>query len=280
MKKREKVFIVIVNYNSGSYIIDCLKSLEISRYKDIKISEVIIDNSSVDNSLQLIKQQFSKIKIINNKNNLGFAKAVNQGIKNALQNKADYVFLLNPDTLAEKNLLKPLIQLIKSDKKIGIVVPALKDEVKAGSVYSLGLKFNKFLGRTEHIHLHVNPRSLHHQEEELVSGCAMLIKKEVFKKIGLFDERFFMYFEDSDFCLRTRKAGFKIYVEPKAVVIHKQNLDKKPNKEIKKKYLVQSNSLFIKKHVAKIFWPFGWGYLWWLKIRLLLPIFIGIAMTR
>lgn len=267
MKKREKVFIIIVNYNSGPYIIDCLKSLKISRYKDIKISEVIIDNFSIDNSLELIKQQFPKIKIINNKNNLGFAKAVNQGIKNALQNKADYVFLLNPDTLAEKNLLVPLITLIKSDKKIGIVGPILKDEFKAGSVYSLGLKFNKFLGRTEHIH--VKARPFHIKDEEIVSGCAMLIKKEVFKRIGFFDERFFLYFEDSDFCLRAKKAGFKIYVEPKAVVIHKQNSAKKPSQGIKRKYLVQSNSLFIKKHVAKIFWPLAWSYHWWLKKRLL-----------
>ena len=175
--------------------------------------------------------------------------------------------LLNPDTIVSRNFLKPLISLAESDKQIGVTAPLLKEKAGDEVIYALGAKFNPILGRTKHIHIKKPPLCV--LQQELVSGCAMLVKKEVFKKIGLFDERFFLYFEDSDFCLRSRKAGFKIFVEAKSVVFHKISQSFKGFGFKKIKYNLTSNFLFIKKHVKFYFWPFAFLYL----------IVLGLKMT-
>ena len=98
----------------------------------------------------------------------------------------------------------------------------------------------------------------------------MLVRKEVFEKIGLLDERFFLYFEDSDFCLRARKAGFKIYVEPKSVVFHKTSLSLGGLSLKKIKYVLWSNFLFDLKWVRPYFWPLAFGYLILLAIKMII----------
>src|SRR4030042_4381065 len=103
-----KIKIIIVNYNGYPYILECLKSLKDSKTIDLK-SIIIVDNASLDNSLQLIKQMKLGLEIIKNNKNLGFAKACNIGIKEALQEKPDFILLLNPDVQVDKRFLKPLV---------------------------------------------------------------------------------------------------------------------------------------------------------------------------
>lgn len=256
---KDKLFIIILNYNCKADIIDCLKSLKYIDKKSYLLKLLVVDNASADGSVQLIKQKFPQVKIIQNKKNLGFAAGVNVGIKYALKQGADFVFLLNPDTIVEKDFLQPLVQLIKSDTEIGIVSPVLKGMFKGKLVYDLGAKFNPFLGRTKHIHVKFRP--LHPMEAEMVSGCAMLVKKEVFEKIGFFNKHYFLYFEDSDFCLRAKKAGFKIYVQSKSIVFHRtsQSLGEFSLKKIY--HILISNFLFINKHVKFYLRPLAYIYL-------------------
>ena len=161
-----------------------------------------------------------------------------------------------------------LLILLKLDKKIGIVSPILKEKKGHKIIYTLGAEFNQILGRTKHIHLKSPP--LNPIEQEMVSGCAMLVKKEVFKKVGLLDKRFFLYFEDSDFCIRARKAGYKIYVEPKFVVFHKVSQSLKGLGLKKIKYNLWSNFLFILKWVKVWFWPIAFIYLIFLGIKMII----------
>ncbi len=260
-----KVAIIILNYNGLPYILDCLRSLKQSTI-------IVVDNASTDGSVETIKNKFPQVKLIRNQNNLGFAGGNNVGIKYALKKGFDHIMILNPDTRAEKNFLKPLIQLMRSDEKIGIVAPLLKGKEKDKIIYALGAKLNPILGRTKHLHLIRRPKKA--LEQELVSACCMLVKREVFEKIGLFDERFFLYFEDSDFCLRTKKAGYQIYVEPKSVVFHQISKSLGGLSPKKIKYLMISNFLFILKWVKPYFWPLAFLYLAILGVKMLINLLI------
>jgi len=263
MFKNKKLFFIIVNYNCFPYILDCLKSIrELNVPLGFRKRVVVVDNNSKDASLEEIKDLFGTIKIIKNKKNLGFASASNIGIQFSLKQGADFVFLINPDTVIDKNALKYLIKVFKKENS-GIAVPLLKSRDEEGRVfYALGKNFNRVLGRTKHKHVRNIPVGI--REEKMVSGCAMLVKRRVFEKIGMFDKRFFLYFEDSDFCLRAEQAGFKIYLYPKAVVEHK--ISASVGKE-KIKYLFWSNLLFVLKWVKPWFWPFSFLYLVILNLK-------------
>jgi GT2 family glycosyltransferase len=157
--------------------------------------------------------------------NLGFAAAVNIGIKKALAGGADKILLVNPD-----------IKIKKIDFKNGdVVAPVLKFKRDGEWVYDHGGRVNWLIGRTTHIE---SPGEI-----DYVSGACMMIDKKVFAKIGFFDERFFMYFEDVDFCLRAKQAGFKISIS-NTTVIH--NLTKDPTRI---DYAIISNKKFILKWI-------------------------------
>jgi len=267
---KKKVFIIIIYYNSKNYIFSCLDSLVKSDINNSLINKkiVVVDNASIDGSIQKLEQRYPYIKIIKNKKNIGFAAGNNLAIKYALKNNADYIILLNPDTIIGKDFILPLIKTVDANQKIGIVAPVLKGEYKGKVKYALGQKFNSILGRTEHCQVKFRPLTA--SEQAMVSGCSMLIKAEVFKQIGFFDERFFLYFEDSDFCLRARNNNFKIYITPESTVYH--NKDTSFNSMTFKKifYLLKGNRLFIGKNVKIYFRPIAYGYLILITIKIII----------
>lgn len=239
----KKLFIVILNFNGGEDILDCLKSVEWGRgwVKGWQAEILVVDNGSTDNSLQLIKSQYPEVKVIENKKNLGFATGNNIGIKYAIKQKASAVLLLNQDTVASKGFLPPLIK-----NQADIVAPAIRFKRNRKWVYDLGGKVNWWLGRTTHYES--SRKNLKTPPIDYVSGCCILIRQPVLEKIGLLDERFFLYFEDVDFCLRAKEAGFKIGVEPKAVIKHKL-VEGKMKPLGQRLQLIKSNLIFIDKHV-------------------------------
>lgn len=264
---KDKYNIIIVNYNSAKNLLNCLLSLQ-SQTNDLQSKTVIVDNNSTDDSIKIIKQKYPYIKIVQNNDNLGFSRANNIAIKYCLEKSADYIYLINPDTISQSGSISSLLKTIKTHKNIGIVSAVLKVKKDGKELYDIGAKFNKILGRTKHIH---QTNQLNKNiEQELVSGCAMLIRKEVFKKIGYFDEQFFLYFEDSDFCLRARKAGFKIMVASKAVVNHKVSASFGEKSWKKIYYIAISNILFIKKNVLWYFWPLAYTYIFILIIKMII----------
>ncbi len=262
----KKLFIIILNYNGGEDAVKCLESLDATQILK-QSTPIIIDNASEDNSVELIQNKFPKIKIICNKKNLGFAGGNNVGIKYALKNQADYILLLNTDTQAQKNFLGTLINHLESDKFHGIVAPAIEFKIDNQTFFDLGGEINWFIGRTTHNDVKKIPSWKEPLKVEFVTGACMLIKKEVFEKIGLLDERFFMFFEDADFCLRARKAGYSTWAVPEAQIYHK--LSASVNKTPKKyQYLLKSNLKFINKHLNTIFKPIGYLYLLLLALKI------------
>lgn len=196
----------------------CLSSIKELNYPNYNI--IVVDNASslhhlnntrlfIENEKQL--KRISTCQLISSNENLGYSGGNNLGIRYAMKHGADYVFILNPDTTLEKNALTELIKMGETNPRIGIFGPTINES--GTTVYG---GYSQWL-RPE---LSLNTKYQLLNTSYYVSGAAMLIKKGVVKKIGLLDERYFLYFEDTDYCARSQKAGFRLNVVPDAVITH------------------------------------------------------------
>ena len=210
-----KISIIIPNYNGKHFLKLCLDSI---KNQDFSFYDVIvIDNASNDNSVEYLQKNFPEFSIIQNKENLGFAAAINQGIK---ASQAKYVFLLNNDTELGVNCISNLLNCIKKDKKIFAVSSKMLKSQDRSKMDDGGDEYTIF-GWTKKVG-NGKPQDLYNNEREIFSACAgaALYRKSVFNKIGYFDENFFAYMEDVDISYRARIFGYKNLYCPKAVVYH------------------------------------------------------------
>ncbi|MDA0986941.1 MAG: glycosyltransferase family 2 protein [Bacteroidetes bacterium] len=208
-----KIAAVILNYNSHKDVENCVNSL--LRYSN-EINEIIIvDNNSRKESLNYILNNIKNVQIVKRRLNDGYAAGNNEGIKTAISNGADYILIMNPDIIISENILRPLIETLSADSSIGIVTG--KAYLKSTSkIYTTGGKINFALCSvvplaTNQIH---KPQFV-----KFISGCLMLIRKEVILDIGYLDEKYFMYCEDLKFSYEVNKK-FKLYYQPESVFYH------------------------------------------------------------
>lgn len=247
------VFAIVLNYNGGTDVIECLKSLYRSDYPSLEI--VVIDNDSKDRSLKIIKELFQKSAIIQNASNIGFAAGNNVGIRFALEKFADYIFLLNNDATVEPDTISLLVGYAEHNSGCGIVSPLILKE-KNGSAWFAGGEILWTKMRAVHAHYAGQTNAF---STQYASGCAMLVSKAVFKEIGLFDEDYFLYYEDADFSLRAKKNGFGISVLPSAAAYHKEASNS--NNALKTYWLVLSALIFFKKNTPRPLRPQLGAYL-------------------
>ena len=215
------ISIIIPNYNGVKHLKVCFESLRNQTYNDLKVC--LVDNNSSDGSRKFTKEYFPEIEILSLDSNTGFAKAVNAGIKHSLKNKhIEYIVLLNNDIECDKNFLNELINGFKSDdtgSAAGKMLNYYERDVidnagdfikKRGSPYARGYS-EKDLGQYD-------------KEEFIWGACAgaAIYKRDVFEKVGFFDEDFFAYYEDVDFSFRMQLLGYRCYYNPKAVCYHKR----------------------------------------------------------
>ena len=228
-----RISIIIVNWNTASLLEKCLDSI-FNYAQNIDYEIIVIDNASNDASqkfLSQIQNQNDKIKIIFNEKNLGFARAVNQGTKIA---SGKYVLLLNPDTEIKKNTLENIIEWMGKNPHCGVcggkilnpdgtTQPSVRRFPDLFSQSLILLKIHQFL---------INFLSLRRyfvldfdysktQEVDQVMGAFFMIRKETIDRVGFFDENFFLWFEEVDFCKRVKETGWKIYYYPEAEIIHR-----------------------------------------------------------
>jgi GT2 family glycosyltransferase len=233
------VVISLLNYNGKKNTLDCLESLRNIIIDNFKLTIVVVDNASTDGSQSAISNfQFSifNLKIILNKNNLGFAGGHNTVIEYALKNSADYVLILNNDTYVDNNFLIELLKTADKNNNAGIFVPKIyfapgsefhkdkysKNEIGKVLWYAGGkMDWKNIIGQHRGVDEVDKGQFNKTEETELATGCCMLIKKEVFEKIGGFDDKYFLYYEDADLSIRAKKKGFKIIYVPSSVIWHK-----------------------------------------------------------
>lgn len=208
-----KIAVIILHFGNPEVTRNCIRSLR--KMEKGKYSLIVVSNTKETYNQ---KDFFEKCIVINNKKNLGFARGVNVGIRYALKNNFDAVCLLNNDTCITKSFLLELSKNF-SKKSVGIVGPAIHFRKKSKLLFDVGGKIDRLFLRTSHIEVEKIVKQ-NQMSVEYLSGCCMLIKKEVFKEIGLFDENFFLYYEDADFCLRARNAGFACVVDSSSVIKH------------------------------------------------------------
>ncbi len=218
---QKKVYIIVLNWNGKNDTLECIKSLQKIDYNNYKI--VVVDNGSKDDSVFEIKKQFSEVKIIENKKNLGFSGGNNVGVRDAINNGADYVLLINNDTTVEEKFLSKLVELGESDKKIGILGSKICFYNEPNRIWFAGGKINWLKNKGTHIGLdEIDNRQYDKTKKvDYLTGCCLLIKREVIEKVGILAEDYFLYYEDTDFSLRVKNTGYKVIYVPKSKIYHK-----------------------------------------------------------
>jgi GT2 family glycosyltransferase len=212
-----QISIIILTYNSSRFIEDLLKSLE-DYSKDSEI--LIVDNDSKDDTVKLAKR-FSHAKVYETGKNLGFAKGINYGAKRA---KGEYLLFINPDAVFKSGHFSDLVKVLEEHEKAGVVGGKLVGydgipEKSAGKFFNFFEAIMIILGLDEKIGIRFSPNKL--SKVDFVSGGFMMVRSEIFEKLGGFDENFFMYVEDMELCFRVKKAGFETYFSPNVVISHK-----------------------------------------------------------
>ena len=240
-----KVAIIILNWNGKHYTIECIESLKKIIYPNYEI--VLVDNGSKDNSVECFKDRYPDIKIIINKKNLGFAEGNNIAIKAILKNKyVKYLALLNNDTKVEPYWLEELISVAETDKKIGACQSKILSMSAPGMLDAVGISISKNGGAIQEGYK-TRDVGQYEQVREIFGACAgaVLYRREMLNKIGLFDEDFFAYYEDVDIAFRARLAEWKCAYVPKSIVYHAHS-GTLGNKSSLKLYFLTRNEYYYK----------------------------------
>jgi len=239
------VYILVLNYRAWRDTLLCLKALERLEYPNYRL--LVLDNASDNNAVAQLRAAFPQLELIALERNLGFAGGNNVGIRRALAEGADYVWLLNPDTIPEPEALSAMVDLAEQDPRIGAVGSVLLDMDNPQQVQAWGGgEVVLFWGL---IRLLTHPRQA--ARLSYISGASLLIRRRALEQVGLLDEGFFMYGEDCDYGLRLRKAGFLLAVAPQARVRHKGGTSWQGSLQADENFAAYNVRLF-RKHAP---WP-------------------------
>jgi GT2 family glycosyltransferase len=252
---------IILNTNRRKDTLECLASLMQSSYSNHKA--IVLDNHSSDGSVEAIRSAFPEVEIIELVENFGYAGNNNVGIKAAMEQIADWVFVLNEDTILDENCLSRLVEAGESGNQIGILGPMVYHHDEPKVIQSAGGRLGP---RWETYHLAQDELDTGQfsqpHEVNWISGCGILVRREVIEQVGMIDERYFYYWEETEWCLRAGKSGWKVVHVPAAKLWHKgvqRNNQPKPSVTY---YATRNRLLTLWKHHAPISaWVFAWGQL-------------------
>lgn len=233
----KKIYLIMISYNTQQDTVDCLDSLMKVQAEGFILHTIIVDNYP-ENRIKVDKSKYSKInlQLIFNPVNSGFSGGMNIGIKKALENNADYILIHNNDTLVKEDFLKKLFDFAEKNEKAGIIVPKIyfakgyefhKDRYRDGELgnvlwYAGGdMDWKNVIGHHRGVDEVDHGQFDKTTETDFATGCSMLVRSEVFGKVGLFDENYFLYYEDSDLSVRAKRAHFKIFYLPSSIIWHK-----------------------------------------------------------
>lgn len=275
-----KLSVVVVSWNTKDLLEKCLKSLYIELESTNITSEVfVIDNNSADGSSSMVSKQFPNVRLIANPDNKGFGRANNQALRKVT---GEYILLLNPDTEVLPNAISSLLVFAEQNSKVGIVAPQLLNT--DGSIQrscrafpSLSGMFYEIIGLSrlfpkakkfrEYKMLDFDHKST--REVDQPEGACLLIPKAVLEEVGIFDEKFFMLFEEVDLCLRIKQAGYQIWFYPESKIIHHYG---QSIKKVKVRMMLSSHKgmyYFWSKHHQRWYHKLARPLLWFMLAGLL-----------
>ena len=270
------VGLVILNWNSGSTILESIASAVASHDADVRI--LIIDNGSTDGSLDLIRKTYPQVTVIANAHNVGVAEGFSQGAHWALEAGFSHLLYLNSDATIQPDCLAILYKAMLEGNRVGISTPRILDAKREGKIWFDGGRLNMF-GYPIHDGYGVNcdrPAVTH--EEDFATGCAMLVATSVFRTIGAFDASYFAYSEDADFSFRAKAAGFTLLHVPEAIAMHTPSVSIANNAgKWLRDYYVTRNALYLRKR-----YPLKsptWSFLTYFGGKFLLALPLYYLMT-
>lgn len=246
-----KVGIVIVNYNAEKYQNQAIRSISAMDYSNYEI--IVVDNASTDNSIIKLRAEFQDVILIETGENLGVAAGNNIGIKCAIKRGAEYVLLINNDVEVSKTLLKYLIN--NASENI-MTIPKIYYYDRKNIINTIGGCVDWDTGDVFYYGMNGRDCERYSQKRyvEIAATCCMLIHKTVFKDVGLMDSKYFMYYDDTDFCVRAVKRGYKILYVPTAKMWHKVGMSSGGSKSKICRYYSARNYLYFihkfKKYVG------------------------------
>lgn len=270
----KKISVIIPTYNSWETLKTCITSIQNQTIKPREI--IVINNGSTDGTPEKVKNKFPKIRLIDLKINTGVTGGRNAGIRQA--NIAfDYLFFFDHDMVAEKKMLSKLVEVAESSKEIGIVTPKIYYYGNKKRIWSAGTGINLWTGKIifrggEDIGQYENVA------EVQVAPAAILVKRNVMKKLKLFDDTYFVSYEDTDFCFRAKEIGFKTFYAPKAIAYHILSWDPRDDVErvLSRAYWIGRNRVIFMKRYGKSFFVF----LLFLPLFSLYYLFISIRCKQ
>jgi GT2 family glycosyltransferase len=267
-----RVYAVVLSWNRREDTVACVVSLLQSSYEPLRI--LVCDNGSTDDTSAAVRMLFPSVEVLELGRNLGFAAGMNAGIRHALAAGAEQVLLLNNDTFVDQLMVERLVARTAGD--VGLVAPLIFYASQPNLIWSGGGLCSPWTLEQTHILRGSCDRADWPVviERDFVPGCAMLLSRVVLELVGLFDERFFMYYDDSDLCLRIRRAGFRVLLVPGARMWHKVATSSGgADSAAERYYMARSSGQFFRKHVRHWQWiivaPFRLGSAFKTTIRLL-----------
>jgi len=243
--------IILLSWNTAALLADCLRYIPAGA-DGLQYHVIVVDNASTDGSADMVARDFPAVQLIRSAENLGFARGNNLGIY-ATNPDTPYILLLNSDTVVKPESLTALVRFMDAHPDAGAVSPRLLRSDGTPQPYAFGYDptpgyllrrgFNQLVLR-RHLHDWATEQL---QTVDWVSAACLLVRRAAIEQIGLLDENMFMYFEDNDWCLRIRKAGWKVYYYPQTEIVHLGGQSLKKNPQAQQVYF-SSLRYFYRKH--------------------------------
>ncbi len=250
--------VIIINYNARRHLENCLESLfENTRLRPMEVW--VVDNASSDGSVEMLRERFPQVQVIESKENLGFGAANNEAMRRA---QGRYKLLLNNDTIVRPGAIDTMVRIIRERPKVGVLGPLLRNEDGTVQI-SYGNRvnfFSEFLQKrlsaryeagSPRTRKYVESRSRKEAQPDWVTGACMMLQAGLPEKVQFFDERFFMYLEDVDLCHRVRQNGFQVLYSPEAEFIHLRGKSVETNSERVTLEYRRSQLYFYSKHYGR-----------------------------
>lgn len=217
------VAIVVLTWNQRDLTLDCLASLAEMNYPSDRLQIIVVDNGSRDDTVVAVRERFPHITVLENGDNLGFAEGNNAGIRHALQGPAEYIMLLNNDTAVDRQMLSELLAAMEQFSDVGIVGPKMLYFDQPDVIWCAGNRIDWRSGGSIRMQAEEPDSEADREprEADFITACAILLRRQVIEQVGILDQRFFIYYEETDWCVRATKAGWRILYVPSARLWHK-----------------------------------------------------------
>jgi len=256
------VAIIVLTWNQRDMTLDCLASLRELHYPSVET--IVVDNASSDGTADAVREAYPEVVVIENPDNLGFVGGNNAGLRYAMETDAEYIMLLNNDTVLDPDMVTELITVMEADTSVGITGPKMLYFDQPDTIWCAGNRINWKTGDSQRLQAEQPDSTLDLDpiEVDFITGCAICLRREVIDRIGMLDTRFFIYYEETDWCIQAHRHGWKILYVPRARLWHKVSAAMGATSPATDYYMTRNALLFLAKNrrgVSKFWSLTGWS---------------------